>query len=94
MEQISRIWEETLKLIEEEVSTVSFETWIQPIIPCGIEGDRLYLQVENEFYREMLEKRNEKPFAYSRQNFFREEKVNNLLHSFGKLYTGLSTACG
>ena len=58
MEQISRIWEETLKLIEEEVSTVSFETWIQPIIPCGIEGDRLYLQVENEFYREMLEKRN------------------------------------
>ena len=49
-------------------STVSCETWIQPIIPCGIEGDRLYLQVENEFYREMLEK--------------------------GKLYTGLSTACG
>ena len=46
MEQISRIWEETLKLIEEEVSTVSFETWIQPIIPCGIEGDRLYLRSE------------------------------------------------
>lgn len=58
MEQISRIWEETLKIIEEEISTVSFETWIQPIIPCGIEGSRLYLQVENEFYREMLEKRN------------------------------------
>lgn len=58
MEQISRIWEETLKIIEEEISTVSFETWIQPIIPCGIEGNRLYLQVENEFYREMLEKRN------------------------------------
>lgn len=58
MEQISRIWEESLKLIEEEISTVSFETWIQPIIPCGIEGNRLYLQVENVFYKEMLEKRN------------------------------------
>lgn len=57
MQEISRIWEETLKIIEEEMSTVSFETWIQPIIPCGIEGNRLYLQVENVFYREMLEKR-------------------------------------
>lgn len=58
MEPISRIWEETLKIIEEEISAVSFETWIRPIIPCGIEGNRLYLQVENEFYKEMLEKRN------------------------------------
>lgn len=57
MQEISRIWEETLKIIEEEMSTVSFETWIQPIIPCGIEENRLYLQVENVFYREMLEKR-------------------------------------
>lgn len=58
MEQFSRIWEEALKSIEEEISTVSYETWIRPIIPCGIEGNRFYLQVENEFYKEMLEKRN------------------------------------
>lgn len=58
MEQFNRIWEEALKSIEEEISTVSYETWIRPIIPCGIEGNRFYLQVENEFYKEMLEKRN------------------------------------
>ena len=56
--ELKQIWEESLKIIEEEISTVSFETWIQPIIPCGIDGNQLILQVQNSFFKEMLEKRN------------------------------------
>ncbi len=56
--ELKQLWEEALKIIEEEISAVSFETWIQPIIPCGIDGNRLILQVENSFFKEMLEKRN------------------------------------
>ncbi len=55
--ELKQIWEEALKIIEEETSPVSFETWIQPIIPCGMEGNQVILQVENTFFKEMLEKR-------------------------------------
>lgn len=55
--ELKQIWEEALKIIEEETSPVSFETWIQPIIPCGIDGNQVILQVENAFFKEMLEKR-------------------------------------
>ena len=58
MEQSKQIWEEALKILEEEISAVSFETWIMPIIPRGINGNQFILQVENGFFKEMLEKRN------------------------------------
>ena len=32
--ELEQIWEEALKMIEEETSPVSFATWIQPIVPC------------------------------------------------------------
>ena len=55
--ELKQIWEEALKIIKEETSPVSFETWIQPVIPCGIDGNQIILQVENTFFKEMLEKR-------------------------------------
>lgn len=55
--ELKQIWEEALKIIEEEVSPVSYETWIQPIIPCGIIGNDVVLQVENSFFKDLLEKR-------------------------------------
>ena len=36
--ELKQIWEEALKIIENETPAVSFETWIEPIIPCGIDG--------------------------------------------------------
>nr|WP_294681018.1 chromosomal replication initiator protein DnaA [uncultured Anaerotignum sp.] len=55
--ELKQIWEETLKYIADETTAVSFATWIQPIIPCGIDGNKIILQVENEFFKEMIEKR-------------------------------------
>ncbi len=57
MEQIKKIWEDALEILKNEISTVSFETWILPIIPCGINGNQFILQVENAFFKDMVEKR-------------------------------------
>ncbi len=56
--ELKYIWEEALKIIEEEISPVSFETWIQPLIPCRIEGNQLILQAESDFFKDMIVKRN------------------------------------
>lgn len=55
--ELEQIWEEALKMIEEETSPVSFATWIQPIVPCGIIGKKIILQVKESFLKEIIEKR-------------------------------------
>ena len=55
--ELEQIWEEALKMIEEETSPVSFATWIQPIVPCGIIGNKIILQVKESFIKEIIEKR-------------------------------------
>lgn len=57
MEQVNEFWNEALKIIEEESSAVSFETWFRPIVPYGIQDNCFYLQVENPLAKDMLEKR-------------------------------------
>ena len=55
--ELEQIWEEALIMIEEETSPVSFATWIQPIVPCGIIGNKIILQVKESFLKEIIEKR-------------------------------------
>ena len=55
--ELEQIWEEALKMIEEETSPVSFATWIQPIVPCGIIGNKIILQVKESFLKEIIENR-------------------------------------
>ncbi len=57
MEQLNELWNEALKIIEEESSAVSFETWFRPIVPYGLQNNCLYLQVDNPLAKDMLEKR-------------------------------------
>ena len=55
---INHCWNQALQIIEKEISSpVSFETWILPIVPVGIDGNRFLLRVSEPFYKEMLEKR-------------------------------------
>ena len=54
--EIKQIWEEALKIIEQEVtSAVSFDTWIVPIVPCGIDDNKFILQVEDIVAKETIE---------------------------------------
>ncbi len=55
--ELKKIWDEALSIIEKDAAPVSFETWIQPIIPCGIEENQVILQVEDSFFKETLENR-------------------------------------
>ena len=44
-------------ILKNEVSSVSYETWIEPCDVVQIKGNRIILSVENDFMKEMLERR-------------------------------------
>ena len=53
--QLSDIWERTLALLEDEVSTLSFNTWFEPIVPISLNANSIDLSVSQEFTKNQLE---------------------------------------
>ena len=51
------LWQKTLELVRNEITDVSFDTWIKAIEPISIRGDQLYLCVPNGFTKSILESR-------------------------------------
>ena len=51
------LWQKTLRLVRNEITDVSFDTWIKAIEPVSIKGDQLYLCVPNDFTKSILEGR-------------------------------------
>lgn len=49
------VWEECLKRIREEVTSLSFKTWFQPITPLKLEGLELTVQVPSQFFYDWVE---------------------------------------
>lgn len=45
MNSLNEIWENVTSQLAEEISAVSFDSWIKPIEPVAIEGDKLTLKV-------------------------------------------------
>ncbi|MGI6707111.1 MAG: chromosomal replication initiator protein DnaA [Clostridia bacterium] len=56
-QQLTELWEKGLHLIKSELTEVSFNTWIKAIEPVSMTGDRLILQVPNDFTKGILEAR-------------------------------------
>ncbi len=54
---ITQLWNETLALLEPEISPISFQTWIQPIIPVKISGNTVVLRIDESFIKGMVETR-------------------------------------
>ncbi len=50
-----RVWEECLRRIREQVSSLSFKTWFQPIVPTRLEGVELTVQVPSQFFYDWVE---------------------------------------
>ena len=46
---LREIWKEVVKLLEAEMTSVSFSTWIETIIPVSIEKNSIVLEVPSEF---------------------------------------------
>ncbi|HZK33757.1 MAG TPA: chromosomal replication initiator protein DnaA [Bacillota bacterium] len=54
---LNELWQKTLQMIKNEITDVSYDTWIKAIEPVSIKGDQLYLCVPNEFTKSILEGR-------------------------------------
>ncbi|MFO7983277.1 MAG: chromosomal replication initiator protein DnaA [Desulfuromonadales bacterium] len=46
---MERLWQETLKNLEQKLSPQHFRTWIKPICFAGVKKDLIYLEVANKF---------------------------------------------
>lgn len=55
--QLSEIWEKTLNIIKEEITEVSFNTWIKSITPIEIVNDTIKYGVPNDFTLNILQSR-------------------------------------
>lgn len=54
---ILEVWNKVKAIIKEEVSSVSYETWIEPCQPVEFTTGKFVLMVENDFFKEMIERR-------------------------------------
>jgi len=50
-----RIWSNCLTVIKDNVPSISFRTWFEPIVPLKLENDILTIQVPSPFFYEYLE---------------------------------------
>ncbi len=50
-----QIWEQCLIIIKEKISTLSYKTWFQPIVPIRLDGNLLTVQVPSQFFYDWLE---------------------------------------
>ena len=57
MDQIQNIWQGALRIIEGEISDVSFGTWIEPLRPYAVKDRDFILLIGDPFYKDMVEKR-------------------------------------
>ncbi|HHT48102.1 MAG TPA: chromosomal replication initiator protein DnaA [Firmicutes bacterium] len=57
MEQLEDIWKQVQAEMEPQMTKPSFETWLKPTKPWKIEENYLYIEVPNEFARDLLESR-------------------------------------
>ncbi|MEA3460883.1 MAG: chromosomal replication initiator protein DnaA [Bacteroidota bacterium] len=50
-----RIWNNCLNVIKDNVPSISYRTWFEPIVPLKLENDILTIQVPSPFFYEYLE---------------------------------------
>jgi len=51
---VENIWEESIKIIKEKISSQNYETWIRPLKLASIENNRASLSVPNKFFKDWL----------------------------------------
>jgi len=51
------VWNNCLKIIKDNVPSISFRTWFEPIVPLKLENKVLTIQVPSPFFYEYLEEK-------------------------------------
>ncbi|MFP4025981.1 MAG: DnaA N-terminal domain-containing protein, partial [Thiohalospira sp.] len=49
------VWDNCLKIIKDNVPSISFRTWFEPIVPLKLNDNVLTIQVPSPFFYEYLE---------------------------------------
>ncbi len=57
MKDYQNIWNKTLDILKNEITEVSYNTWIKSIEPKKLHGNILILEIPNEFNKNILENR-------------------------------------
>lgn len=55
--QLNELWEKTLNIIKNELTEVSFNTWMKSAVPVSMNNDCIKLGVPNDFTKEILDTR-------------------------------------
>ena len=50
-----RIWGDCLSRIRGQITSLSYKTWFQPIVPLKLEGEELTIRVPSQFFYDWLE---------------------------------------
>ncbi len=53
---MKNIWSEVLEILQSQISEQNFSTWIKPINPLKITGNKLIIEVPNKFIKNWLKK--------------------------------------
>ena len=51
---MTELWEGALSALRGRVSPESFETWLEPLVLMGVDGDRAILRIPNRFHADWL----------------------------------------
>lgn len=55
--QANEIWKEALKIIEKEITPLSFNTWIKPLKPISAQNDCFTLETDDIFFKDLINDR-------------------------------------
>ncbi|MBI3006386.1 MAG: chromosomal replication initiator protein DnaA [Ignavibacteriales bacterium] len=76
-----QVWEECLAKIRHDVSTLSFKTWFQPIIPIRVTGTELTVEVPSQFFYDWVEEH---------YNALMKKTITSVLGDEAKLYYSIA----
>ncbi len=54
-EELKQVWGRCLSKIRSEITTLSFKTWFEPIVPLRLESEQLTIRVPSQFFYDWLE---------------------------------------
>lgn len=52
---LGNVWSEFLKKIQDQVSSLSFKTWFEPMVPLRLDGSEITVRVPSQFFYDWLE---------------------------------------
>ena len=80
--QLNTIWEKSLDLLKDELTEISFNTWIKTISPLKLTSDTVFLSVPASFNKGILESRYQGLIMNAiKQVTFKEYKISFVVPS-------------